>query len=241
MKVNPSKDIGYIGFSEEIVRLLLESEYFHLSTVVWEGGRPISKLFLEKLRQKKITFYTVSQKEQIITCMKESKCKQFIMYKFRFILPLEVVREYEVFNLHPGDLRMNRGATPVIWTILLGETTTCMSLYRVSEKIDCGILISEATVDVTVEDDSNSVQTKLEDQIPDLLKKLHLYLNGETVGTLVEDGVYRRRVQERDYTINLNSDTLEMMSAKIRSQALYKGAVLNIGDKKFFITEVQSI
>lgn len=235
---NLQMGLGYIGFSEEIVKLLLESEYFKLSTVIWEENRPIDSALLEDLRRNHVTFYTVSQKEQLISCMRQSDCVQFVMYKFKLILPQTVVNEYKVFNFHPGDLRTNRGATPVIWSILLGEPTSCMSLYRVSEKIDCGLLIEEATVHITDGDDSRSLQLKLEATIPGLLEKLYYHLKGAIAGVLIENGEYRRHVQEQDYTIDLNVDTREVISAKIRSQAIYKGAVLNIGDKKFFVTEM---
>lgn len=232
-------DIGYIGFSEKVIYMLMNSECFNVVGVVWEEARYISDGLIKVLHEKGITLYRVSNKDQAAEAIGKIACEQYLLYQFHYILPEGIVKRYKVFNIHPGNLRTNRGANPLIWTLLLREKNACVSLYRINEKIDCGFLVAEMYIPIDDEDNSKTLPIKVENAIPDLIKQLYNHLTKETPATLIEGGIYRRRIQESDYTIDLKSDSLEMMLAKIRSQAAYRGAVLEIDDIKFFVTEVE--
>lgn len=229
-------EIGYIGFSEKIVYMLMESERFVLTGVVWEKTRYISDSLVRILQRNKVAIYMVGNKHQAAEAIEKIACKQFLMYQFSYILPVETVQRYKVFNIHPGDLRTNRGANPLIWTLLLREENAYMSLYQVSEKIDIGLLVAEICIPVDEADNSKTLPIKTEDVIPDLMEKLYIHLTKKTATTLIDGGIYRRRIQESDYTIDLNADSLEIIQAKIQSQAAYRGAVLVIDNIKFFVT-----
>lgn len=232
--------IGYIGRSEKIIKELLGSKNFNLSMVLWEGVKEIDPSLCDTLGAQGITVHAVGELEEIVRLINDSECKRFIMYQCRFILPLEILEKAEVFNIHPGSLQTNRGANPIVWTVLLREPATCMTLHRVNEKIDQGILIKESWVNVTPNDDCNSLESKMEERISDLLNALELHIKGELPGTEIAPGQYRRRLQEKDYTIQ-EDDSIEVISAKIRSQVKYRGAVLIVGDKKLYVTGVQAI
>jgi len=229
-------DIGYIGFSEKLLAILLNSEYFNLTGVIWEDGRFISNEMCLKLQESDIPLYKANSKEKVAEIILKINCKQYIMYQCSFIIPAEIVKKYQIFNIHPGDLKTNRGANPLIWSILLQEPNACMSLYRVNENIDTGWLVDKINVPIDISDDSKSIVAKVESVIPRLLEKLYLHLTEKTDTELVQGGIYRRRIQERDYTIQLGTDSFDDILAKIRSQAAYKGAVIILNNIKFFVT-----
>ena len=54
--------------------------------------------------------------------------------------------EYGTFNLHASLLPQYRGAAPIHWAIINGETKTGVTTFFIDEKIDTGaIIISEDT------------------------------------------------------------------------------------------------
>jgi len=232
-------NIAYVGFSEEIVQLLLKHTRFQLVSVVWLKGREIAEETLSKLKENKIPFYEVSNKDELLQSFTQINCKNILMYKFSIIFPPQLVETYQIFNIHPGNMRTNRGPHPVVWTILQREKETRVSLHKINEHIDQGLLVSEAVVEVDENDNIGTLEMKINNTIPLLLEKLHSYIEGSLVGTVIEGGKYRRRIQESDYTIQIEKDSLEEISAKIRSQSAYKGAVLFVNGMKFYVSDVE--
>ena len=94
---------------------------------------------------------------------------------------------------------------------------------------------------VCEQDDVITLQKKIDATLPFLIGQLYAHLNGEILGVATEGGLYRRKICERDYTIQPDVDTLQEISAKIRSQKAYRGAILILGDKKFYISDIEQI
>ena len=54
-------------------------------------------------------------------------------------------------------------------------------------------------------------------------------------------GIMKRKICEKDYTLDLENDDLRRIQAKIQFQASYNGAILLLGDKKFFVKDMKNI
>lgn len=111
--------ITYIGFSEELIEILLFSEKFELVSVILQAERINNKL-TDLLDKKGIQHYFIHDKSDLANLKKWIKSDVVLMYKFSWIIPEKIVGEYKIFNIHPGELRNNRGAHPFTWSILLG-------------------------------------------------------------------------------------------------------------------------
>jgi methionyl-tRNA formyltransferase len=57
--------------------------------------------------------------------------------------------EYGTFNLHASLLPNYRGAAPVNWAIINGETKTGVSTFFIDEKIDTGEMILQQEVEIS--------------------------------------------------------------------------------------------
>ena len=158
-----------------------------------------------------------------------------ILYKFEYIIPQNFIEKYTFFNFHGGNLKTNRGAHAVVWSILNQEKQTCLTLYKLTGGIDVGIVIGEYYVDIERDDTPISLNEKLWLGIPGLLCSLIKYLNGTIKGKLITEGEYRRKIKEEDYTINIYADNFEKIIAKINSQVAYSGAVLWFEGTKYHV------
>lgn len=218
--------IVYCGYSEVMLRHLVQSLDFKVVAVL-SVRRRVNAAFLELLERYKINSIFIESKKELIAQQQlliKSDC--VLIYKFEFIIPEGIVKKGVFVNFHGGDLRTNRGASPTVWSILKQEKDTCLSLYRLIGGIDEGLLIREYRVTIDNCETSVTLDRKLADGIPALLPSLVQYLQGKIQGQLITNGCYRRRIVESDFTIDLEKDTLADISAKIRSQAAYYGAIL---------------
>ena len=80
--------------------------------------------------------------ESFIEALKARKANLQIIVAFR-MLPKVVwqMPEYGTFNLHASLLPQYRGAAPIHWAIINGETKTGVTTFFIDEKIDTGAII----------------------------------------------------------------------------------------------------
>ena len=92
--------------------------------------------------------------------------------------------EYGTFNLHASLLPHYRGAAPINWAIINGETTTGVSTFFLDEKIDTGEMILQEAVEIGPKDDAGVLHDKLmtrgSELVIETLKKIR---EGEVVTT----------------------------------------------------------
>lgn len=230
--------VAYWGYSDRMLMELINSSMFELDYVLSVKSR-INSTYLDLLERNEIRHSFIENKSDLLGykhLLSELDC--IIMYKFEFIIPDTFIQSGKIVNFHGGSLTQNRGAHAVVRSILNRDKTTCLSLYELTGGIDEGILIEEYPVEIFETDTLDSLNRKLADGIPELLKNLGEYLSGNRKGRLIEGGVYLPKVTEEDYTIHLDTDSPEIISAKIRSQSSYKGAVLYYMGKKYYVREM---
>lgn len=96
--------------------------------------------------------------------------------------------EYGTFNLHASLLPQYRGAAPINWAIINGETTTGVSTFFIDEKIDTGAMILQEKVEIDATEDAGSLHNKLmETGASVVVKTLDLIKAGPVETHLQED------------------------------------------------------
>lgn len=215
----------YFGYSIDALKEIMATSFLKLVGVVGVKGR-VSKEYFEVIEKNKIIYLELDSKPELshldVFCV---NADIILMYKFEYILPKIFVEKYNVFNFHGGDLRTNRGAHAVVWSIINNEQETCLSLYKLTGGIDEGEVIGQYWVRLDEEETVSSLNKKLASGIPILLIELKYYLTGNKKSTLILGGKYRRKINEADYTIDLVNDNIGIIKAKIRSQYTYNGAI----------------
>lgn len=69
--------------------------------------------------------------------------------------------EYGTFNLHASLLPQYRGAAPINWSIINGETSTGVSTFFIDEKIDTGEIILSKKVPIDKDENVGDLHDKL--------------------------------------------------------------------------------
>ncbi|MCL5129365.1 methionyl-tRNA formyltransferase [Algibacter sp. L4_22] len=85
-----------------------------------------------------------------------------IVVAFR-MLPKAVwqMPEHGTFNLHASLLPNYRGAAPINWAIINGDTKTGVSTFFIDEKIDTGAMILQEEIEIEAEENVGSLHDKL--------------------------------------------------------------------------------
>ncbi|MCL4122239.1 UNVERIFIED_CONTAM: hypothetical protein GTU68_033715 [Idotea baltica] len=69
--------------------------------------------------------------------------------------------KYGTFNLHASLLPNYRGAAPINWAIINGETKTGVSTFFIDEKIDTGEMILQKEIPIKNDENAGSLHDKL--------------------------------------------------------------------------------
>ncbi|MDC7998178.1 methionyl-tRNA formyltransferase [Gilvibacter sediminis] len=116
----------------------------------------------------------------------------FVVVAFR-MLP-EVVwsmPRFGTFNLHGSLLPEYRGAAPIHWAVINGETQTGVTTFFIDEKIDTGAIIANKSMPIAPDETTGEVH--------DRMMELGASLVAETVAA-IESGTVQAKPQPKEKT-----------------------------------------
>ena len=136
-----------------------------------------------KLNESDVKKYTLKNKiktiqpsnlmdEVFINQIKDLKPDLIIVVAFRK-LPADIfnIPKYGAINLHASLLPNYRGAAPINWCLMNGETKTGVTTFYINEKIDQGDILLQKEIMIKNEDDFGSLYTKLSEVGAELVVK----------------------------------------------------------------------
>ena len=153
--------IVFMGTPEFAVSTLdaIISNGFNVVGVITAPDKPAGRG--RKLSESAVKTYALSKgltilqptnlkNENFIAQLNALKANLQVVVAFR-MLPKVVwqMPEYGTFNLHASLLPNYRGAAPVNWAIINGETKTGVSTFFIDEKIDTGEMILQQEVEIS--------------------------------------------------------------------------------------------
>lgn len=120
--------------------------------------------------------------------MKALQPDLFVVVAFR-ILPKEIfeIPKFGSFNLHASLLPKYRGAAPIQWALINGETETGLTTFKLAEKVDTGNIYLQEKVPIFPEDDFATLH--------DRLSELGAYVVLRTI-EMIESGNYQLLQQD---------------------------------------------
>lgn len=167
-----------------------------------------------------------------------------VVVAFR-ILPEVVFKlpRYGSVNLHGSLLPEYRGAAPINWAIINGETTTGITTFLLSRKVDTGAILLQERVDIAQDDDAGSVHDKLMDVGAQFLLKTVDGLEDGSLKPVAQSD--RESTPAPKLTSNTGLINWTEKSAKIsnliRGLSPYPGAYSNLKSKKIIILKSEII
>jgi len=161
---------GTPDFAVPSLKILLENNHQILAVVTSPDK--------ERGRGQKLTFTVVKEfaiqnnipvlqpdklkAEDFINNLKAFDCDVYVVVAFK-ILPREIftIPKFGSFNLHASLLPKFRGAAPIQWTLIKGETETGVTTFALEDKVDTGNIYLQKKIQILSEDNFGTLHNKL--------------------------------------------------------------------------------
>lgn len=119
---------------------------------------------------------------QFLDQLKTLNADVFVVVAFR-MLPVEVftIPPKGTFNIHGSLLPQYRGAAPIHWAVINGETTTGVTSFFLNQEIDKGDIINSKQLEIGFQENTGDIYQKL--------KQLGAELAVETLNQIETDAV----------------------------------------------------
>jgi len=187
--------MGTPDFAVATLNALLEHNY-NVVGVITAPDRPAGRG--QKLRASAVKEFaskhnlqllqpTNLKSETFIEELKSLNANLQIVVAFR-MLPKVVwqMPEYGTFNLHASLLPQYRGAAPIHWALINGETETGVTTFFIDEKIDTGAIIQSKNVQI----EKDTTVGDLHDTLMDVGSKLVIstvkQIEEDTIKTIIQ-------------------------------------------------------
>ena len=219
--------MGTPDFAVTILKHLVENNYTIVGVITATDkpsgrGRKVNESAVKKYA-KSVNLPILQPKNlkntDFIDELKSLKADLQIVVAFR-MLPKVVwqMPKYGTFNLHASLLPQYRGAAPIHWAIINGETKTGVTTFFIDDKIDTGEIILQDEIDISEEETVGSLHDSMMLVGAKLvLKTVDLIANGK-VSTIKQPELEEKsapKLNTENTKINWN-DSLENIYNKIR-------------------------
>ncbi len=99
-----------------------------------------------------------------------------LLYAYGEIIPKDVLAQprFGFWNIHPSLLPKYRGASPMAYPLMLGDTQTGVTLMQMDELVDHGPIIAQEKIAIRSDDKRSDLEVKLTDLGFELFKRVIL-------------------------------------------------------------------
>ncbi|MGY0392691.1 methionyl-tRNA formyltransferase [Bizionia sp. KMM 8389] len=164
--------MGTPDFAVATLKTILENNYNVVGVITAPDkpagrGRKINESAVKKYaKEQSLTILqpTNLKDPEFLEGLKALQANVQVVVAFR-MLPKQVwqMPELGTFNLHASLLPNYRGAAPINWAIINGETETGVSTFFIDDKIDTGDMILQETVAISETDTAGTLHDRLMD------------------------------------------------------------------------------
>lgn len=166
--------------------------------------------------------------EDFLSELKALNANLHVVVAFR-MLPKAVwdMPEYGTFNLHASLLPDYRGAAPINWAIINGETETGATTFFIDDKIDTGEIILQEKTAITENDTAGTLHDRLMYLGADLVVKTVQDIEKGSVKTVMQKNTVSLKIAHKIHRETCKIDwsaSLETIHNKIRGLTPYPTA-----------------
>ena len=228
--------MGTPEFAVTILDTLLENDINVVGVITAPDkpagrGRKLNKSAVKEYAETKglnILQPTNLKSEDFLEELKSLNANLQIVVAFR-MLPKAVwqMPEFGTFNLHASLLPNYRGAAPINWAIINGETKTGVSTFFIDEKIDTGEMILQETINIDANENAGSLHDKLMHLGSDLVLKTvnHIAIGDVKTTPQPEDAISRTAYKLNKDNCKIDwTESIDTIHNKIRGLSPYPAA-----------------
>ena len=204
-------------------------------------GRKIKQSIIKKYALKNnIKCFTPIDLNNIefIESIKELKPELAVVATFR-ILPKEVfnIPKFGTVNIHASMLPEYRGAAPINWAIIRGETETGLTIFFINEEIDKGGIVLQKKMLIGEDETFGVIYQRLSAESPELLMEfIELIQSGNIKIIPQKEGIFKKapKIKPNHLIIDWSKSAVDVHNL-IRGLSPHPGAYTTYKEKRFKI------
>lgn len=235
--------MGTPEFAVASLNALVKGNY-NVVAVITAPDRPAGRG--RKINQSAVKKYAIT-KEIPILQPNNLKSPEFLKELERFNANLQIVVAFRMlpkqvwsmpdlgtFNLHASLLPEYRGAAPINWAIINGETQTGVTTFFINEDIDTGAIIMRREVKINNDMSAGELHDKLMDLgAKTLVETVDLIKNGKTTALDQNSGTYKEAPKLNKDNCRIHWDQpSEIIYNQIRGLSPYPGAWTSLSNNE---------
>lgn len=247
--------MGTPSFAIPTLKSLIQSENHNVVAVVSQPDKPKGrgkKMLPTSIKEfamengiNNIFQPTTLKDPDFINQLKSLNADIFVVVAYGKILPEEIFNmpKFKTINVHASLLPKYRGAGPIQWAIINGETKTGVTIMYIEKSLDTGDMILSKEIPINKDDTFNIVHDKLADVgAQALIEALDIINTGEFVAQKQNDDLatYAPLITKETRLINWN-DTSENIINLIRGLNPVPCAYTNYKDSFFKIFSAKEV
>lgn len=248
--------MGTAVFAVPSLEALFNSSFIDLVAVVTQPDRPTGrnlKVQPSVIKQVALGFsIPVLQPEKakdeiFIAQLAELNPQLIVVAAYGQILPTTILNlaSFGCINVHASLLPKYRGAAPIQWAIINGESETGITIMKINEGLDSGPILAQKSIPIEPDDTAQTLHDKLAQIGSELLvETIPLYINGNLTPQLQDDSkaTYAPKITKEEARIDWNLSAGAIVN-RIRAFNPWPGAFtfLNDDEKKSMLKIWQAI
>ncbi|MEB3198077.1 MAG: methionyl-tRNA formyltransferase [Candidatus Sericytochromatia bacterium] len=151
----------------------LQTDWAHVVGVVCQPDKPVGrgqqstappvKTAAQALSIPVLQPVKLRHNAEFLQQLRELAPDLIVVIAYGKILPTEILElpRFGCLNLHASLLPLYRGAAPIQWALIRGETETGVTLMKMDEGLDTGAMLAKQTCAIAPVDDARSLTDKL--------------------------------------------------------------------------------
>lgn len=245
-------NIVFFGTSEigiETLRSL--NAHFNVKAVVTtkdkQGKR--NKALIEspiKLEAQRLNLNILQPEKLDVGFLEQIKdCQIGVLFSYGKIIPQNVIDvfEYGILNIHPSILPKYRGASPIISSLLNGDTHTGISIIKLTKDLDAGDILMQKIIEIKPDDDNITLSNKIS-QIASLMVICAVeFVEAGLIKPTPQKGnvSYTKKFSKSDAFVNFELDDAEAVVKKVKAFLGYLEAFFRYRGKIYKILKASIV
>ncbi len=248
--------MGTAAFAVPSLEALINSNFIDVVAVVTQPDKPAGrslKIQPSAIKQVALGFNIPilqpekAKDEKFITQLAELNPQLIVVAAYGQILPPAILNlaTFGCINVHASLLPKYRGAAPIQWSIINGESETGITIMKIDEGLDSGPILTQKSIPIEPDDTAQTLHDKLASMGSELLiQTIPPYVNGNLMPRLQDhsQATYAPKITKEHARIDWNISAGAIVN-RIRAFTPYPGAYtfINDGAKKTMLKIWQAI
>jgi methionyl-tRNA formyltransferase len=247
--------LGTPDFSVPSLEVLANHPLIDLKAVISNPDRPSgrgkltqSPAVTEYAKENKIKFFqtaNINKDEEILTFLKREEIDFFVVLAFSQFLAQSVLEipKLGAFNIHTSLLPKYRGAAPIQYALINGDTSSGVSIQKMVKQMDAGDLCHSQEVKIFDYENGGLLFTRLKFQAALCLANFIDDILNNTLKFQEQDEScvsFAPTLKKTDGHLNFKEMSAEEILSKIKAFDPWPGVFAFLGDKRLKVLEAQT-